>query len=339
MRLERLTVGRVIFSLLVVTGIFCFSQKTFASTISGIVYDNRRVALISVDVELQDEFYRQIARAKTTASGRYEFDGLKDGRYTVKVLPFRYDLLDESAEVEIATVVAVVGGTSNVFMTQDFYLSPRKGSLADAETGVIFAQEVPKEAENAYKSAIKDLSKKKNEEGIIGLRKAVEIFPNYYLALDTLGKQLFQEEKYGEAIQILLRATEVNQKSPTAYYYLGYSLNKLNYNKAAIIPLKQALTLAPASVQVLYVLGLAEEGEGNYTEAEKHLVQAKKFSKVVNPDIYWQLGQIYGNKLNKYKEAADELDQYLKTGKYSDEFVGKVRKVINDLREKAKKSS
>ena len=339
MKSQRFAIGKVVFPLLMLCGIFCLSQKIFASTISGIVYDNRRVALIDVDVELQDDFYRQIARTKTTASGRYEFGGLSDGRYTVKVLPFRYDLLDQSMEVEVATVVAVPGGTSNTFITQDFYLSPRKGSLAEAETGVIFAQEVPKEAENAYKSAIKNLSKKRNEEAIVGLRNAVEIFPTYYLALDALGKQLFQQEKYGEAIQILLRATEVNPKSPTTFYYLGYSLNKLNYNKAALIPLQKALTLAPASVQVLYILGLAEEAEGKYAEAEKHLVQAKKYSKVVNPDIYWQLGQIYGNKLNRYNDAADELDQYLKIGKYSDDFVAKLKKVINDLREKAKKPS
>ena len=322
-----------------VFGILFFSQNAYASTISGIVYDNQRNPLIEVDVELLDDYYRQVNHTRTSASGRYEFGGLIDGRYTVKVMPFRYDLIDESALVEIATVVAVQGGQSNAYMTQDFYLTPRRGSLAETETGVVFAQEVPKEAEKLCNTALKDLSKKKTEEGIAGLRKAVGVFPNYYLALHSLGKEFFLKGEYGAALQALLKASEINLNSPTNYYYLGYTLSKLNYNKAAMIPLNKALTLAPSSVQVLYILGVAENSEGKYTEAEKHLVQAKKLAKVVIPDIYWQLAQIYGNKLKRYKEAADELELYLKAEKFDDVHTAKIKKVISDLREKAKKPS
>ena len=318
--------------------IFFSSLNAYASTISGIVYDKQRNALNEVDIELLDDYYRLVNHTKTNASGRYEFGGLVDGRYTVKVLPFRYDLIDDSALVEIATVVAVQGGQSNVYITQDFYLSPRKGSLADTETGVVFAQEVPKEAEKSYNSALKDLSKKKTDEGIAELRKAVIIFPDYYFALHTLGKALFAKEQYGEALQMFLKASEINNNSPTNYYYLGYTLSKLKYNKAAIIPLNKALILAPESVQVLYLLGVAESSEGKYTEAEKHLVKAKKLSKTSIPDIHWQLAQIYGNNLKKFKEAADELELYLKAGKFDETHTAKIKKVISDLREKAKKS-
>lgn len=313
------------------------SQQTYASTIAGFVYDNRRNPLVEVDVELLDDYYRLINRTKTNASGRYEFNGLKDGRFTVKVLPFRYDFTDESAMVEIANVANVAGGQSNSYMTQDFYLSPRKGSLAETELGVVFVQEVPKEAEQLYTAALRDFSKKKNTEAIIGLRKAIAVFPNYYSALHSLGKELFLKGEYGEALQFLLKAAEINTKSPTTYYYLGYALIKLNYNKAAIIPLTRALFLSPSSVQVLYLLGIAELSEKKYAEAEKHLLQAKKLSKTVIPDILWQLAHLYGNNLKRYKEAADELESYLKAGEFDDTHKSKVKKIIAELREKAKK--
>lgn len=338
MKLQKFLISKITFILLFVTAVFFLSQKTFASTIAGIVYDNKRNPLTEVDVELLDDYYRLVNRTKTNASGRYEFGGLGDGRFTVRVLPFRYDFADESALVEITTITSVSNQVGNTYLTQDFYLTPRKGSLADTETGVIFAQETPKEAQKIYEAATKDLSRRKNDEGIAGLRKAINIFPDYFLALQSLGKELFAKDEYGEAIQILLKASEVNPNSPTTFYYMGYSLVKLNYTKAAIIPLNQALSLAPSSVQILYVLGIAETGETKYLDAEKHLLQAEKLSKADVPEIHWQLAQLYGNHLRKFKEAADELELYLKTGKFDEEQKAKIKKTINELREKAKKS-
>lgn len=337
--LMKIHIKKILIVFVFAFGFLLLPQAASASTISGIVYDNRRNPLIEVDLELLDDYYRLVSRTKTSASGRYEFSGLGDGRYTVRVLPFRYDLIDQSALVEISTVTSVSNQIGNTFMTQDFYLVPRKGSLADAETGVVFAQDIPKDAQKAYENATKDLAKKKTDEGIAGLRKAVSISPNYYLALQSLGKELFIKGEYGEALQSFIKASEVNSKSPTTFYYMGDCLIKLNYNKAALIPLNQALVLAPTSIQVLYLLGVAETSEGKYADAEKHLLQAVKFSKVSVPDIHWQLAQLYGNNLKKYNEAADELELYLKAGKFDDQQTAKVKKLIAEMRGKAKKAS
>lgn len=311
-------------------------RQSYASTISGIVYDNRRNPLIEVDIELLDDLYRSINRTKTTATGRYEFGGLGDGRYTVKVLPFRYDLMDETALVEINTMTSVPGQVGNTYMTQDFYLSPRKGSMMDSETGVVFAQDVPKEAKKLYDDGAKSITKGKSDEGIASFRKAVAVFPTYFVALQNLGKQLFAKGEYGEAVQVLLKASEVNPKSPVTFYYMGSALVKLNYNKAALIPLNQALVLAPASVQILLLLGTAEVSEGKVADAEKHLLQARKFSRGEVPEIHWQLAQLYGKHLKRYKEAAEQLEIYLKASKMDDQQGAKIKKVIADLKEKAK---
>jgi tetratricopeptide (TPR) repeat protein len=90
---------------------------------------------------------------------------------------------------------------------------------------------------------------------------------------------------------------------------------------------------------VLYVLGKVERAEGKYQEAEKHLLQAKKVSKNPIPEIHKELAQLYGNDLKKYKEAADELELYLKASKLEDGEEKKVKKIISDLRGKANSTS
>lgn len=338
LKLTRLALGLSFFLVL-----FSFSQTVSASTIAGTVFDNYKNALPDVDIELLDQYYRQINRTRTDANGRYQFDGLSDGNYTVKAMPFRYDLIDQSNYVEIATLSVVSqssisprnGKQGNAYIVQDFYLQPKKGGLN--ELGVIFAQEIPKDVQKTYEKAVKDIADKRPDEGIGGLKKAVEGFPTYYNALHRLGKELFMRKSYGEAAYFLLKAAEVNPKSATSFYYAGLALNKIgkDYNKSAIKALTLAHTLAPASEQVCYMLGKVEREEGNFTNAEKYLLQAKKLKANV-AEIHIELAQLYGNDLKKFKEAADELEMYLKASNIEGDSAKDIKKKVADLREKAK---
>lgn len=316
--------------------LFILFQTVSASTITGTIYDPQRNPLQDVDVELLDDLYRQIDRARTDGTGRYSFGNLQDGNYTVRVMPFRYDYLDQSQYVEIKTMNIRTNGTSNSYETRDFYLQPKKGSLADTELEVVFAQDVPKEAEKAYHQAVKDISKRKSEDVIAGLRSAISLYPNYFLALQQLGKILVNKGEYSEAAPLLIKAVEINSKSPTAFYYLGVALHKLNYNKAALTALTQAYTAAPSSMEVLLMLGTVERMEGKYTESEQHLLKAKKATKNNIPEIHWELAQLYGLNLKRYKDASEELEEYLKGGKYTPEHIKKIKKLISDFQEKAK---
>ena len=319
---------------------FLVSINVFGtSTIAGTVYDKQRNFLPEIELELLDDYYRVVpgGRTRTDGVGRFQFAGLDDGRYTVRVFAFRYDFEDQEMPVEVRTT-NIRGGQGSGYFTQDFYLVPKKGGLKDAELSVVFAQEIPANAKKLYDRAINDISNKRTKEGIIELNEAVQLFPTYYLALHELGRELFIMKKYETAIPYFFKAAEVNPKSATSFYYLGFALFNLGkeYNKAAITSLNQAHFLAPASIQVLYVMGKVERSEGKYEDAEKHLLQAKKLSKTSVPEIHKELAQLYGNDMKKYKEAADELELYLKSSKKNNEDEKKIKKVIDDLRVKAK---
>ena len=313
-------------------------QNAFgASTITGTVYDKQRNSLSEVDVELLNDYYQMITRTKTDGAGMYQFSGLKNGRYTIRVLPFRYDLNDQEMPVEINTQ-NIRGGEGSGYFTQDFYLSPKKGGLAETELGIVFAQDVPPEAKKLFDKSIEDLAKKRTKEGILGLNEAVKLFPDYYLALHRLGKELFIMKNYKDAYPFFLKAVDVNPKSATSFYYLGYSLHNLGkeYNKSAMTALNQAHALSPASNQVLFVLGKVERSAGNFDKSEKHLLQAKKLSRTGVPEIHKELAQLYADDLKKYNEAANELELYLKASRMSDAEEKQTKKVIESLRQKAK---
>lgn len=308
--------------------------SALGSSISGTVYDNRQSPVADVDVELLDDLSRFRARTATDGNGRYEFGGLGDGRYTVRVLPLRYDLIPQEQPVEIVTVSAI-GQVTSVTEFKDFYLTPRRGSITDVEASVVVAQEIPKEARAAYEKAVDDLAKKRTDQGITGLLRAIEIFPDYFVALQRLANEHFLRGRYSEAIPLAVRAAEVSDKSPLSFYILGYSLHKLGYNKAAIVSLRRAAVLSPASVAILFSLGVAERMEGLYTEAEAHLARAKRLVQTPFAELHWQLAVLYGENLGRYAEAADEFEQFLKARPNAKD-ADKIRTIIKSYRAKSK---
>ncbi len=311
-----------------------------ASTITGFVFDKQRNILPDVDIELMDELYRVLmvpnGRAKTDSAGRYTFSGLNNGTYYIRVLPFKYDLEDEERSIMVDAQNAR-GGEGSAYFYADFYLNPKKGGLADAELSVVFAQDVPEAAKKLYKTAVEDLQKNRRPQGMAGLNEAIKAFPDYYLALQRMGKELFLQGQFKDAIPYLFKAADMNPKSPTSFYYLGYSLHSLGkqYNKSALTSLSQAANLAPASVQVLYILGKVEREEGKVADAETHLSKAKKLSQKPVPAIYWELAQTLADQ-KKYKQAADELASFKKVGKFKPDEAKQIDDAIAQLLEKAK---
>jgi tetratricopeptide (TPR) repeat protein len=316
------------------------SNANAGHTIAGIVFDSNRLPLPDIDVELLDQFYRVVAngRQKTGGGGRYEFNVATQGRYTVRVYAFRYDYEDQSQDIEVSAVTAVSGESGSSYNNLDFYLQPKKGGLLDAELSVVFAQDVPPAARRAYEGALRDFVGKRAPEGISALNTAIELMPNYFLALNRMGKELYMQGRYKEAVPFLLKAAEVNGKSTTALYYLGASLLYLDpeYAKAAQTSLARAAVLAPASPQVHFMLGRAQRRLKDFNEAEKSLLQAKKLTSNSIPEIHKELAQLYADDLKKYAEAADELEAFMKGSKQKGQEMAKTKQVIANLRMKAK---
>lgn len=306
------------------------------STIGGRVTDRNNSPIAEIDVELLNDYYRTVGRVRTDATGRYEFSGIGDGRYTIKINGLWYDSEDVNEMVEINTLT-IRGTQGSEYKAVDLILIPRKGGFAEASLGVVFAQEVPKEAKKTYDLALRDLNAKNRKEGILKLEQAIKAFPDYFDALFKISEELIKLNQYENAAQFLLKATQVNPKNPKVFYFLGYCFVKMgpDYHNAAIASYDEALILAPNSQAILLERGKLARQDKDFKAAESFLLKAKKAGASYS-ELHKELAMLYGNDLKKFDLAADELELYLKSNKVNKEEEKQIKKQISSLREKAK---
>ena len=74
-----------------------------------------------------------------------------------------------------------------------------------------------------------------------------------------------------------------------------------------------------------------------FEEAETYLKQADQLAGAKSPDAKWQLALLY-NQLKRYKEAADELELFLKIQPDSKDKE-LIKKLIQKLRQQSRDSS
>ncbi len=310
------------------------------NTIHGHVFNDSRRPVSDIYVELLDELGVTVNRSRTTASGRYEFTGLPEGRFKVRVLPYGTDYADQTQEVVISNISALGGGSGGELVQRDFYLNVRAELNYGPfyVPGVVFAQEVPPVARKLYEQAVVELRTKKVKEGFESLRQALVAFPDYYLALDRLGTEYAARGKtnpaYFEAAHVLLtRSVGVNRNSFSSHFGLGFTQYHLGMNEGAVESLQRAVRLFDKSINGHLWLGIALKKAGKLSEAEAELLRAGKLGGDKVADVHMRLAEIYSAQ-KRYREAADELELFLKAEREARD-AEKIRQLIAQLREKA----
>jgi tetratricopeptide (TPR) repeat protein len=307
------------------------------NTIYGAVYGDSRFPLRDIYVELQDDVSGTIGQVKTDQSGRFRFSGLVDGRYILRVRPYGTDYLETTREV-ILTNISMRGGsvTENVDIVLNRNERANTGPFEVAPEG-IFAQEVPPAAKKSYEQGIGLLRDKKETEAFNSLKAALEIFPNYYLALNRLGSEYatrgLNNRAYLQAgYSLLSKAVEINPNGFSAVYGLGWTQYQLGLNEEAIASLKRATSLYPKGADAFLLLGKALKRASTFDQAEAALKRANELNSGKSSEPHWQLAALY-NDTKRYKEAADELELFLKYEPKA-ENAEKIRGMIKSLRAK-----
>lgn len=294
------------------------------NTITGFVFDPQRRPIAQVYVEVLNDVNGILQRVRTDVSGRFVFRGLSPGRFQVRVLAVGTIYEDQTQEVETS------GRPSRDTIQTDFYLRLRRsGPLS---TGTIFVQEIPEEATVIYERAVADLDRSRLEDGVAGLEGALKIFPTYYLALERLGLIYLTQQKYEKAAGVFNKAVAVNPRSFNCWYGLSVSNYELKQSDLAVEAAQKAVTLNSGSADALLALGVSLRQAKRYEEAEKPLKQADKITKGLSPDVHWNLALLYAKNLNRFNDAADELELYLKTTPDTSQ-ADNIKKLIKKYRE------
>ena len=336
---------RIGFSLLLGIAISVVMSGTTAATvsqgrnsISGVVFGDSRTPVSDTYVQLLDELGSTIAQTRTNGAGRYAFNGLSNGRFKIKVFPVGTDYMEQIQEVFLSPVSAVPGsGADN--QQVDFYLRLRDANRGPFSVpGMIFAQEVPDEAKKLYELGISQLRQKNETAGFENLKKALVVFPNYFLALDRLGTEYAARGRtnpnYFEAARILLtKALEVNPRSFSSMFGLGFTQYHQGMVNEAVVNLERAITVYNDSPNAYLWVGIAQKRVGKLVQAEASLKRANELSKGKEADVHWQLGGLY-NDQKRYAEAAAELELFLKN-KPDARDAEKIKQLIAQLKQKA----
>lgn len=326
--MKRLTF--LIFTTLLLVGICKSAVAQTVYEIEGAVYGPDSRPIGNVLMTLENHARAQISQDVTHDDGRYRFSGIVAGIYYISVKP------DESQFQQILQKIELINTSVNVtnFSTErvDFSLRPAIQFKSPSQR-VIFAQSVPPEAEHEYLSAMKSLTKGDKDDAARRLKKAIEAFPDYFLALQQLGLLFVEKDSYGEAIESLRKAIQINPKGAESHLGLGMAYVNLDHLKEAIEELKTSLGLDPKLFRAHLYLGMALTGLGDLDAAEKSL----KLAYVIGGPIQARAAHLYlssiYNSRKEYRNAIKELETYLRDNPKATN-APKIKEAIQKLKAK-----
>ena len=317
-------------SLLVIGLVIAVQTVPAQRAIGGTVFSENQVPLDQVIVELLDELERPISFVQTSRIGTYNFIGLQEGIYFVRlrVKGYKPELIRTETNQ----------GQVDIHLQRD---TSADGIPAFAP-GIVFAQNIPPDARKTYTQALKLFKKKKLDEGMSELKKSVIIYPDYFEALRYLGSEYVRSGQFAEAEAVLSRAAVVNPHNAQVMLGLGGAQYKLGKMNEALRSLEKSLELNPASVNSNLLAGIIFRELKRFDESERYLLKAGELSRGRNPDVHWNLALLYFYDLKRFAAAANELESYLKAYRNDPavpyEKKELLKKLIKILQEKAEQN-
>src|SRR6185436_15061818 len=193
------------------------TAQTSSNSISGHVSNDQRAPVADIRVELLNEVDSVIRTVKTDGSGLFVFRKLSDGTFQVRIQTSGTNYVSQTKRVDLARP----HGFGAAFEELDFVLMTTNAG-STGKPGVVFVQEVPEPARKQFQKASELLNKSnKREEAFVALKSAIELFPQYFDALELLGTEQVKDREYEAAIPSLTKALEVNSRSFASSFALG----------------------------------------------------------------------------------------------------------------------
>jgi len=311
-------------------------------TIQGRIYieDGRRSEVTGLKIRLINFASNELS-VIADGTGSFTFKGLVPGSYTVLIDGGNVFenvqenvVIDDPGSSNLSATLRLRGGAK--IASVQIYLKPKQSREMRAALEVINAKlaSVPKDAADLYENAQISINEKDESRAITQLRRAVAIHNEFSLAWNLLGQLLQKADDTRGAIEAFRTAVKYDTSSATANFNLGCALfNDKAYSEAEK-HLMISLTINPASYRGHYYMGLTQ------LKLERPDIAEQAFRKAIEVGddqagmAHYMLAGIYWS-AKRYKEAADELELYLKKEPDAKDIT-KTRASIAELRSKQK---
>ena len=273
------------------------SQRAMITHLGGRVLEDGRPIRRIVEIRLERGTSGVVDTAYTLGGEEFEFLGVPidlSDEYFLTIREPGYREVRE--EVRIGRDPFGRGRVSDVGIVILYLesLPPDDVDAGPAETVDLrqLAAQISDEARDAYQASFEHLDSGNSEEALESLELAVELAPDYYDALNKLGVEYLNLERYRDAEQMLERAYALNRNDPipltnlgTLHFQEGEALMRsgvtagdLNRATSSFVQaadyLAEAMRLDPASGRIAYYLGSALYKTGAYDTAEEALFVA-----------------------------------------------------------------
>ena len=306
--------------------------------ISGKIYfPSGRRAEGQIQIKLES-FQSGEITTMADASGAFSFGQLSPGNYTVEVnAGDNYEVARENVTIDsdlnLSRSGVVINQGSRRY-TVMVTLQPKRAQANQTTPGVINAAlaEVPEAARNLYEQALELAKAGNSQQAIVNLKTAISLYPNFPLALNELGVEYLKSGDPRKAIDPLRSAVKLSPDAFTPKLNLGISLLEVQQYADAELQLRDALKISATPTAHMY-LGLTLARLKNDSEAETELKAAIQSGGNQLPIAHYYLGGLYWQ-MRQYREAADELDIYLRLSPNAPD-AERVRSTIKQLRAKS----
>jgi Flp pilus assembly protein TadD len=302
-------------------------------TIQGRVFFPSGQALTGIAVKVRLEGTNTMGASTTTdQDGEFRFNSIAPGTYSVVV--------DGGKEFETAREPVNIdpSGTSSPITTITIHLRPRMDASNPA-----FAR-VPQAALDLYQKGTAAAQKGNSKSAVEFLSKAVAAYPDFPAALTDLGVQYMKLGQMDKAAETLETLVKLKPNDATAHLDLGIALYNQNtalnsekkFDEAArkaeqaVTQLQDALKLNSPGPTAHYYLGMSLIKLKKYDEAQKELELAIANGGENLAQAHRYLGGLY-QRAQKNKEAADELEKYLKLDPKAPD-ADHIKEIIKNLR-------
>jgi tetratricopeptide (TPR) repeat protein len=306
-------------------------QQTFV--IIGGVRDPSGQAVANVRVSVSDENMMPIRTIIVDSSGHFRAPGLRVGTYMIRIETTGTPYEEQTHRIELQSGGRRGRGGEEPYPLE-FTLKFKKGREDIKRTDSVFAQTAPAAARSEYERGVKSLKANKTEQAFSSLKKAVELFPDYYEALETLGIEYVKSSQYEAALPLLSHALEINKRGAKSSYGLGVAYLNLNRLAEAIERLEASAQLDPNNPNPQMMLGLAYGNSRFFDKSESAFIKALQLADVGAAEAHFYLAGLY-NKQGKYQQARRELELYLKRSKNLKD-PAQIKAMIEKLKEKEK---
>lgn len=303
-----------------------------------LVFPSGRRADVRLKVRLQSPNSPDLT-VYTDLNGAFSFRSLQSGTYTVTIEGGKdFENFTESIYIEPDIQSMMRGVTATPVSrpyTVQVYLQPKGPDSDRSKSGVVNAAlaNVPKAALDLYNKAL-DLARNKDtwNQAIDQLKGAISLYPGFGLAYSEMGVlylRLNQQDKALEALRSALKLVPNDYATLLTYGMILYDRQQFPAAEEQFRKAIEKNHLSPSGHLYLAMTLLKRHA---YEEAEKEFRDALQFGGEDVAIAHYYLGGIYWNR-KEYKQAAEELDTYLKLVPNAPDSE-RLRATIKDLRHK-----